>query len=309
VADEIVVSSAGDLLLTASLSAKIVLLLADRNGIPAHPAIAAGYSGSVNGTGSNVVKVSHIGLMGYDIQATGTEGSSVANTALTDGSTSITVVQKSKVYENSTLMAMLRGSLIAQDSFAMDAVVTSNATKLDMLANLVDNFSTVVGTSGSNATFANFLDCIAALEINQVQGPFFGCLHPRQWADIRADVAAASGGAIQWNAGSQAMIDRMKGLGSQGSFCGVDVWTTTRVGTANAGADRAGGIFGANAILWADGTAVTEGAADSMMLDGGRILFERVRTARAGLTAWVQHQWIGMAEGLDLAGVSLITDA
>lgn len=308
-ADEVVVSSGGDLIISAALSPKYLLLLADRNALPSHPAIVAGYAGSLAGRGSNVLKVSHAGLMGYDLLVSTTDGASTANTALTDGSTSITVAPFVKVYERSDLMAGIRGDLLAQDSFAMDALVSASATKLSVIANLVDNFSTVVGSSGVNATFANFLECIASLEIAKVQGPYIAVLHPRQWADIRADVATASGGAIQFNAGSQQVIDRMKGLGSQGMLAGVDVWTTSHVPTANAGADRAGGMFGAGAILHADLTVSTEGNSDAISLDGGRIIFERDRTARSQLSAWVTTMYFGAAEGIDAAGVSLITDA
>lgn len=308
-ADEVVLSSAGDLVVAAALSNKFLLLLADRNALPAHPAIVAGYAGSVSGRGSAVLKVSHAGLMGYDLLVSGTDGSSVANTALTDGSSTITVTPWVKVYERSDLMAGLRGDLLGQDMFALDAAVSASATQLSAVANLVDNFSTTVGSTGVNASFANFLEAIALLEIAKVQGPYLGILHPRQWADIRADVATASGGAIQFNAGSQAVIDRMKGLGSQGVFCGVDVWTSAHVPTANAGADRAGGIFGAGAIVWADMEIPVEPSLDAIALGGGKVLFERDRTARSNLTAWVSTMYFGASEGIDAAGVSVITDA
>jgi hypothetical protein len=255
------------------------------------------------------MKVSHAGLMGYDLLVSTTDGTSTANTALTDGSTTITVAPFVKVYERSDMMASIRSDLLAQDRFAMDALVSASATKLSVFANLVDNFSTTVTNSGVNATFANYLELIALLEIAKVQGPYLGIFHPRQWADIRADVAAASGGAIQFNAGSQAVIDRMKGLGYQGMFAGADVWTTSHVPTANAGADRAGGMFGAGAILHADMTVSTEGNSDAIALDDGRIIFERDRTARSQLSAWVTTMYFGAAEGIDAAGVSLITDA
>lgn len=308
-ADEIIVSSGGDLILAAAMSAKYLLLLADRNALPSAPAIAAGYAGSIRGRESNVLKVSHIGLMGYNLLVAGTEGTAISNTALSDGSTSITVVPYAKDYERSDLMQGIRSGLLGQESFALDALVSASATKLSVIANLVDNFATTVGVSGSNATFAQYLEAIALLEIAKVQGPYFALLHPRQWADIRADVATASGGAIQFNAGSQRVIDAMKGLGAQGMLAGVDVWTSTHVPTANAGADRAGGMFGAGAILHADMEVDVEGNPDAIALDGGRVLFERVRTARAQLTAWVTTMYFGAAEGIDECGVSVITDA
>ena len=84
--------------------------------------------------------------------------------------------------------------------------------------------------------------------------------------------------------------------------------TTTRVPTANAGADRAGGMFGGGAIIWADGTIPGEADPNQLMI-GDKILFERVREGRAGLTAYVTRKFLGFSEGIDAAGASLITDA
>jgi hypothetical protein len=309
-AQEIVFSGLGDQVLTEALTGKFIQLLADRNAMPSHPALVAGYQRDARGAGSNTFKVPHVGIFGYDILATGTEGSSTANTALSDGSSTITVVQKDKVYEYSDLVRMVdANNVITTDVFALDAVISAGATMMDLLANLVDNFSSTVGSSGVNATAANFLELKTTLNIAMVQGPYMALLHPRQWGDIVQDVTTASGGAIQWNPGSQAIISGMQGLGYQGVFMGVDVFTTTRVPTANAGADRAGGMFGAGAIVWADGTIPLDSPDSNQMVVGDKILFERVRAGRAGLTAMVTRKFIGMSEGLDGAGASLITDA
>ena len=309
-ANEIVISGLGDLTLAEVLSTKFLLLLEDRNALPAHPAIQLGYQGDIAARGSNVIKVPHVGIFGYDILATGTEGSATGNTALSDGSSTLTVVQKDKEYEASDLVRMIDATgLIRQDVFAVDAVVSVGATMLDMVANLVDNFSATVGASGVNATVRNFLDLITTLEVAKVVGPYLFMGHPVQWGDIRADVATASGGAIQWNTeGNANLLNGMKGLGYKGKYLDVDVFTTTRVPTANGGADRAGGMFGAGAIIWADGTIPMESDPNQMVV-ADKILFERIRSGRAGLTGYASRKFLGFSEGLDAAGASLITDA
>lgn len=309
-ANEIVYAGIGDLSTVEVLSTKYLLLLADRNALPNHPAITLGYQGDVAGKGSSVIKVPHAGIFGYDILATGTEGSDTANTALTDGSSTITVVQKDKVYEYSDLVRMIDATgIVRPDVFAVDAVVSAGATMLDMLANLVDNFSATVGTTTVDATIRNFLDAITTLEIAKVVGPYLSILHPVQWGDIRADVATASGGAIQFNSGNEALLNGMKGLGYKGRYLDVDVFTTTRVPTANAAADRAGGMFGAGATVWADGTQAMDMADSNRMVLADKVIFERIRSGRAGLTALLSRKFVGMSEGLDAAGVSVITDA
>ncbi len=306
-ANEIIISGLSDQTTTEVLAGQYLLLLADRNAVPSHPAIK--YMGSANGRGSNVIKVPHIGLLGYDLAALTSEGTAVTNTAFTDNSSTLTVVRYSKVYQASDQARMIDANgLLNVDFFAMDAMVTQSSTLLSLIANVTDDFTATQGTSGADATFANFLDCITTLEVAKVIGPFFGLLHPQQWGDIRKDVATASGGAIQWNGGSQAVIDAMKGLGAQGEFCGVSVFTSAHVPTANAAADRAGGIFGPGAVLWADGVIPLEGDPNQVHLAGGKVLFERVRTGASGYTGYVSHIEMAVSLGINACGVSLITD-
>ena len=95
----------------------------------------------------------------------------------------------------------------------------------------------------------------------------------------------------------------------KGRYLAVDVFTTTRVPTANAAADRAGGMFGAGATVWADGTQAMDMADSNRMVLADKVIFERIRSGRAGLTALLSRKFVGMSEGLDAAGVSVITDA
>ena len=305
--NEIIYSSIGDLALSETLAGVVVQLLADRNALRNHPALIR--LPSVNGIGSTAQKISEIGLMGYNLLTSTTDGDAVANTALTDGSAVVTVARYSKSYEASDLARLIDSQgIINAQMMAMDAVVSASVTLRDIIANLVDNFATVVGTTTVDATIENFLDAITALEVAKVEGPYLGVLHPVQWADIRKDAALNSGGAIQWNSGSQMLLDQMKGLGMKGNFLGVDVFTTTSVPTANGGADRAGGIFGRGALAWASGTVVADPDLPQLAV-GEFVMFEKDRTAKSGLTAYVSHSYLGASEVIDLAGVSLITDA
>jgi len=308
VADEILTSTIADLTLSETLSGLVVQLLADRNGLPAHPALIE--LPDLAALGSKTVKISEIGLMGYDLLTSQTEGSAMANTALTDGSVTVATGPYGKSYEHSDLAGIIdsQGQINAR-MLALDAVVSVGATLLSLIANLVDNFSNTTGASGVDATFANFLDQITALEIAKVEGPYLAIYHPVQWGDIRKDVATQSGGAIQWNQGSQEILNRSKGLGYKGKFCDVDVWTTTYVTNANAGADRAGGMFGRGALAWGMASVAANPAIPMQMNLGPKILFEASRSAKAGLTAYVTHMYPAAVEVLDAAGNSLITDA
>jgi hypothetical protein len=305
-ANELLTTSLGDILASEALSGIVEMALADRGALPNHPALIE--ATGLEGRGSASIKASSVGLQGYDLLASTAEGSSIANTALTDSSVNLTIGKYGKVYTASSLARIVEGTgTLGLQAFALDAVMSAASTLLYIVAQLMDNFATVKGTSGANASFQNFLDCITALEIAKVRGPLLSILHAQQWADIRSDVATASGGAIQWNGGSQVMIDAMKGIGWQGQFAGVDVYTT--IHTLNDGTDVFGGMFGRGAIVygWASPSAV-DLTSDQVVL-GGKILFERSRSALADTTSYATHIYAGVVELIDLAGVTLRTDA
>ena len=303
-ADEIVFTGIGDLTTAEALTNAYILLAAERNALQNHPALM--YVGDIGvGARSNTLKVPHIGLMGYNLLSSTGDGAAVANTALTDGSSTVAVARYSKAYEASDLARMTAGGLVNIDMMAMDAVLSGALTLSSLVANLVDNFSTVVGTTTVDATAANFLDAITANEIAHTPGPLLAVLHPVQWGDIRKDLALSTGGAIQFMAATQELV-AYRGTGFVGTLAGVDVITSTFVPTT--GPDRAGGMFGRGALLWADGTIPTEGDPNQVVI-AGKVLFERVRAGKSGLTAYVSHRYLGVVEGIDGFGVSIITDA
>lgn len=304
-ANEILYAGVADLRTAEALSGEFLYLLAARESLPAHPALM--YAGDAQGRGSVAVKVPHVGLNGYDLLSSIADGSAVTNTALSDGSTVITIGRYSKAYEASDLVRLSDQGLLSAQAFAQDSVASVAHTLVSLVANITDGFSTTVGTSGSNLTVANFLAAIQGLEVANVPGPYMAILHPQQMGDLRADLAATAGGAVQWMPASQAQINLL-GNGYRGQWAGVDLFSSTSVPTANAGADRAGGIFGRGAVVWADSSIPSENDASQLII-GGKVLFERDRTARNGLTAYITHAYLGVSEGIDAAGVSIITDA
>lgn len=304
-ANEILYAGVADLRTAEALSGEFLYLLAARESLPSHPALV--YAGDAQGRGSVVIKVPHVGLGGYDILSAVADGSAVSNSALADGSTTITIGRYSKAYEASDLVRLSDQGLLSPTAFASDAVQSVNHTLVSLVANVTDGFSTTVGTSGSNLSVANFLAAIQGLEVANVQGPYMAILHPQQMGDLRADLASTSGGAVQWMPASQEQINLL-GNGYRGRWASVDLFSSTFVPTANAGADRAGGMFGRGAVVWADSTIPGENDSSQLII-GGKVLFERDRTARSGLTAYITHAYLGVSEGIDAAGVSIITDA
>ena len=306
-ANEIIYSGIGDLRTAEALSAEILLLLADRNALPNHPAIL--YAGDAQGRGSAVLKIPQLGLMGYDLLAATGDGSAVANTALSDASTTITVARFSKAYEASDLARLTdpANGKINVSAFAADAVQSAANTLTSLICNVTDDFSATVGTSGSDLSIANFLAALQTLEVAKVVAPYMSILHPQQMGDLRAAIAATSGGALQFLPASAEQI-QLLGAGYRGQWLGVDIFVSSYVPTKNAGADYGGAMFGRGAVAYAD-SSIPEEADPMQTILAGKLLFERERTAKSGLTSFVSHAYYGVSKCIDAAGVSIITDA
>lgn len=309
-ANEILYAGIADLRTSEVLGEEWMLLIQDRNALPNHQALK--YVGDIAGRGSSTIKVPHIGLMAYDLLAATADGASVANTALTDGSSTVAVARYSKSYEASDLAMLTDGQgLINPQMFAMDAMASSAMTLTDLIANVTDGFATTAGSTGVDLSLTNFLTAIGLLEVNSggaiAPGGVMAVLHGQQVADLRQSFAASSGGAVQWSQDAQTLLP-IRGGGFRGNIYGVDIFASSKVPTANAGADRAGGMFVNGALLWGDGSIPVSSDANQLII-GEKVLFERDRTAKAATTAFVSHRYLGVSKGLDLLGVSIITDA
>jgi hypothetical protein len=300
-ANEILLAGIADLTTAEVLNGEYLLLLADRNALPNHPALMN--VGSVRGRGSNVIKTSELGLMGYDLLAATGDGATVANTALTDGSANVTVSRYSKAYEASDITRFIDSQgILNSQTFAADAFASQQATLANAIAGLVDNFSNTVGSGSSDMSVATFVAAQNALEAARVNGPYMAILHPVAYGQFRSDLATAVGGTVQYMLASQDQLVRMGG-GYKGSFLGTDVFTHSNV---LLNTDYYSGMFGRGALLFSVGAPDAEGS--DQLLIGGQVLFERVRDGRSGLTAYVSHSFLGVAEGIDACGVTIVSD-
>lgn len=298
-----------DLRISQILSADFLQLIADRNALPNHPALH--YAGDLFGRGTDTIKIPHNSLPGYDALVQTADGSAVGNTAFTDGSTTISIARYSKAYAPTDLAKFSSPSgEFAPSRFAEDAILSGALNLTDLIANLVDGFSNTVGATGVDLSLANWLAGLGLLEVSCQgsigEGSVMAVLHTQQVSDLRTAIGTNAAGALQWYPPSGEQL-AIRGNGYRGRYMGVDIFASSRVPTANAGADRAGGLFVKGAICWADSSVQAEGP--MQLAIGGKVLFEVDRDAPAGITKYVSHAYQGASEGIDAYGVSVITDA
>lgn len=293
-------ANVADLRTAEALSAEFLMLLADRGALMNHAALV--YAGDAAGSGSSTVKVPHIGLGGHDLLASVSDGVAIVSGALSVGNTVVTVGRYGKSYEPTDLARLTGGNgLLDPEMFAADAMASYAATLVSLIAAEVDTFATVKGATGTQLTITDFLSAVTALEVAKVSSPFMAMLAPQQIGDLRSSLATSSAGAIQWNESTQAQLVQMSG-NYKGNFLGVDLFSSAHV--TDDGTDFLGGVFGRGAICFADATITSDNDPNAINI-GGKVLFERERSSKSGTTSFTSSAFLGVSEGIDLAGVTI----
>jgi hypothetical protein len=281
------------------LATETLMLLADRDiSILNHPALmhATGAVGT-----SNVVRVPHVGLGGYDTLTATTPGSEITATALASGHTDVTVVSRAKRYSGDDMARFVIGQNFSAPLLAQDSVISVGRTLISLIANVTDDFTAQEGTSGADLTWDDIYAAKAKLRNAGASGPILCVLHPYQWAQLERDAGTLGyAPAMSLNGVINA------GLGNYvGTFAGVDFYTSNAVPTANAGVDLAGALITRGGVAWAD--MMMEAANDPNIIDLGRARFERVRKGEFLATSYVTSYHCGVSKALDGAGVTLIS--
>lgn len=300
-----------DLRLAKMISQEIRLLLTDSTNLRNTPYMD--FVGSINGMGSDTIRVRKAGLDGFDDfnAFTGsTEASANSDEALTDAHVDIVVKRQSLQYSITDLASMtgLGGSDI--DPFRIAESISKSYDRLfaKLTGATVGGFGTSAGTSGAALTAAFFLDGIQKLEAaasnKGAPGPYVAILHPKQWADVQDNLLTLTSGSLAYVPATYEAISA-KGSHYKGRWMGVDIYTSSHI--TNDGTDHQGAIFAVGALGYATGMPSSlPGAAQSMEM--GEVFIEMDRDASKALTRVVGHCYLGMSI-LDLDKGSLLISA
>lgn len=227
------------------------------------------------------------------------EGTETQNTALTTGSVTWNCAE---IGIQATVTDVLELSDIAAAHGArLRQLGRALADKVDVdITALFSSFSNSVGATTADLTLTNILDGIYTLEVNDTAslGSIVFVGHQRQTHDVRTALLAEDGVLLTNASGSPASasgaLSKAQG-GFFGTWFGVDFYQSTNVPTANAGADRAGGLF------------IKDYALGMSTKWSARI--EPMRWAPIRGWVLVATANYGVAEIEDLAGVDVTTDA
>lgn len=307
-ANEVLYSGLGDLRLAKILNNEIQLLLADRFSLRTHPSIFN--AGNIAGRGSSVISIPQAGLEGYDLMtAVGGETASASNVALTDASADITIARFALRREISDLANMTDSVGLTAERLAADMVGGYEMAVTNAICDTIDGFTATAGTTGVDLSVDDFFSALFTLEQASVRTPYVSVLHPVQVTDLQNSIRA-EGGALQYIAATQEML-AAKGQGFAGSFLGVDIFKSSKVPTANGGADRAGAMMGYGAVGMAEGSVRPISAlSGALQFPAGTVIaVEYERNSATALTAITGNAYFGVALLQDAMGVSIVSDS
>lgn len=248
---------------------------------------------------------------GYAMAAASSEISGgFSNTLQSTGNFTLTIARYALQMAPTDLFRITGGALDIE--YVLNVLMESlDLTLTDLLCALFPNVSGSVGDTGVDMSVDDFFDAKFALNLAlNPQAMIKAVLHQQQVNDLEESIRGEMG-PLQWRQDSQEMLNT-KGPGYVGRFLNVDIYQSNSVGTANAGADRAGCMFSSGAFAYTLGSV----AAMDPMVDPADLLvqtdamfIERDRDAGNGLTKLFANAYPGVAEAEDSRAVQIVTDA
>jgi hypothetical protein len=235
-----------------------------------------------------------------------TEGTDITATAIATGNAQVVATEQALMATPTDVLE--EASPFEAFSWVRETLGRSLAERLnDQFAALLAAYANVSGTTTVDLSLQQFIGAVGALSGRDARGPYHAVLHPQQVLDLRAGSGNTPGGIIPGPAANltgldftaspnfrQSIMNSIQREAYAGDLLGVDIWQTSSVITANAGADRAGAVFAEEAGAWHE-------------LRGFRVESQRDASLRA--TELVASYNLGVIEVLDTFGQSIITDA
>ena len=297
--------------LSAMISQEINLLLKDTANLRNTPLLS--YQGSINGTGSDTVRVRLAGLDGFDSMASAaTEISDEAanKTSLTINSADLVAARQYIIYEMSDLASMtgLGGADIDPFRIAQSIAGSYETRFAELTGEAAASFTTTAGANTTTLSVDDFFDAIFALEQASsgagAPGPYAAVLDPKALTELQDSLRNETGNAISRMQSSMDML-QAKGENYAGNLFGVDVYRSKHV-KENASSGYDNFMISPLALGYVDGIpAGVQGSADLMSM--GKVVVEFDRRPMSASTFIVGHAYLGLGIIEDARGVKLLS--
>ena len=297
--------------LSAMISQEINLLLKDNANLRNTALLS--YQGSINGSGSDTVRVRLAGLDGYDSMAAATSENSDESgntTALTINSADLVAARQFIIYEMDDLASMtgFGGSDIDPFRIAQSIAGSYETRFAELTGSAAASFTTTAGLNTTTLSVDDFFDAIFALEQassgSGAPGPYAAVLAPKALTELQDSLRNETGNAVSRMQSSMDMLSA-KGENYAGNLFGVDVYRSAHVNeNASSGFDNF--VISPMALGYVDGIpAGVQGSADLMSM--GKVVVEFDRRPMSASTFICGHAYLGLGIIEDARGVKLLS--
>ena len=298
--------------LSAMISQEINLLLKDNSNLRNTPFLS--YQGSINGLGSDTVRVRLAGLDGYDSMAAATSeisDESANTTALTINNADLAAARQYIIYEMDDLAAMtgLQGSPDIDPFRIAQSIAGSYEARFAVLTGeAAASFSTSKGANTNALSVDTFFDAIFALEQAASgvgsPGPYACVLAAKALTELQDSLRNETGNAVSRMQSSQDML-MAKGDNFAGNLFGVDVYRSKHV-KENGSSGYDNYMISPMALGFVDGIPSNiPGSADLMSM--GKVVVEFDRRPMSAKTYIVGHAYLGIGIIQDDRGVKILS--
>lgn len=302
--------------LSAMISQEINLLLKDTSNLRNTGLIS--YQGSINGLGSDTVRVRLAGLDGFDSMAAANSENhdhSGDTTALTIDNADIAAARQYIIYEMDDLAAMtgLSGSADIDPFRIARSIAMSYETRFAVMTGAAAaTFTNSAGLNTTTLSVDDFFDAIFQLEQAAnpaglavgASGAFAAVLAPKALTELQDSLRNETGNAISRMQSSASMLEA-KGDNFVGNLFGVDVYRSSHVNeNGSSGFDNY--MLSPMALGYVDGIPQNiPGSSDLMQM--GKIVVEFDRRAMSASTFIVGHAYLGIAKIIDTKGCKILS--
>ena len=284
--------------LSHMISLEINRLLTDTANLRNSPFMT--YAGSINGMGSDTIRVRKYGLGGRDsFSDAGSENSDeAANFTDVDAEFADIQVARQFLIRNISDLASMAG-YGSQDLnpfiLASDMAASYETRFAELTADAADSFSTIKGSNSVDFTVDLFFEAISALHTADsnlgAEGPYGLVMHPVALNQLQDSLRNETGNAISMMSATQDML-AVKGKGYIGSLFGVDIYRSSHVNSGSGAYNNF--MITPGALGYADGVPTAlPSAVDFMTM--GKVLVEMERDGAAASTQIIGHAYMGFA--------------
>lgn len=289
------------------LSANAELIIADRGSALMRNSGALVYQGDFVNEPALSKKCRLIGWMGYDRLAARAEGAgAIADTALTDGKVDLSVGPFVKQYSGNEFVALHSPSSIYNNpqQASMDAVVSRDATLVDTIAGLSDDWTATAGATGTAMSVDKFFEAIGTLEAANVParpGEVVWQGLPAHYRELAEDLRTEQG--VMEHQAVTAEMQAIKGDNFRGSLGGVDLFVSNSLVVSSG--DTYSHMWARGGVYWGDASPRVGPAAIGFEVD--KVFIEFSRTANTLTDRTTVHAWFGVATAQQAAGVKILS--